>query len=164
MLRFVLLMMTAVSTATVSMAAAAEENGELIDPEVWYADQYAPLWANEPGKNIDALLGFYTDHVRTHETSGAITVIEKARWLKEPMEGWLENDGWLTATLLEVQTTRINKTTASFKASWLDRYKTYPAEVSCGWYLADWLAGQWTFTAYADIECRMHQLKTKESE
>jgi hypothetical protein len=131
------------------------------DPATWYADEYGPLWAGQPGENVDKLLSYYADSVRTHESGGAISVTPKESWLKEPMVGWLENDGWLEAILLDVNTLRINETTASFTASWLDKYEGAFTEVSCGWYLADWQNGQWLFSAYADIDCSKHGLKTE---
>jgi len=131
------------------------------DPTVWFADEYAPLWANMPGNNIDRLLTFYADVIVTHESSGEVTRTDKTTWLKVPMAGWL-TEGWLNATLLDLKSERISATTASFKASWLDRYTSDPEEVSCGWYVADWQSDRWVFTTYADIDCAAHQLKQAE--
>ena len=51
------------------------------------------------------------------------------------MKAWFA-EGWLDSTLKAVRTDRINASTTSFKAIWIDRYSEAPEEYSCGWYLA----------------------------
>lgn len=127
------------------------------DPEVWFVKDYAALWENKPGDNIDAMLTYYHDVVVTHSADGEVYTTQAREWLGEPMQEWLA-DGWLKASLIKVQTDKINATTASFKARWLDRYVDSEAEASCGWYLADMRDGRWSFTAYADLDCAEHGL------
>lgn len=127
------------------------------DPETWYVKDYAALWEDKPGGNIDAMLTHYNDVVVEHSSDGTVTTTAAREWLGAPMQEWLA-DGWLNASLVTVQTDRINATTASFKARWLDRYVNAEEEASCGWYLADLRNDRWTFTAYADIECTEHEL------
>ena len=136
-----------------SVCASADD--VTADPESWYRDAYAPLWADDPAGNAERMLEFYADTVDTHSADGQITRTDKATWLREPMREWLA-DGWLTSELQGLQADRINATTASFKASWLDRYEEEYEELACGWYLADLLDGAWKFTAYADIDCDAH--------
>jgi hypothetical protein len=127
------------------------------DPQAWYRDSYGPLWLNEPWDQVNAMLGHYADNVTTHESSGSITTTDKHQWLAEPIAQW-RAEGWLGSELKALKTDRLNASTASFKASWLDHYSSAPDELSCGWYLADRQAGRWQFTAYADIDCAAHGL------
>ena len=122
------------------------------DPDTWYREDYAPLWADNPGANIARLKTFYADEIVTHEMSGAITREARSSWLVEPLQEWLA-DGWLSAELTAVRTQRINDTTATFMAQWRDRYADGESESSCGWYLADRVDGRWIFTEYAEVEC-----------
>ena len=149
----ILLLIIAVLAPPVSSAATP-------DPDKWYRAGYAPLWADKPGDNIGRILGYYADEVETRSADGSITRTEKGKWLKAPMEGWLA-EGWLRATLIRLETDRINDTTASFKAAWRDEYKDSPDEISCGWYLADVVDGRWRFTVYADLDCEAHGLATE---
>lgn len=139
------------------LSATAHGQGPT-DPEAWYKDNYAPLWANNPGKNVDAILSYYASDVTTHESEGAITVSDSDSWLREPMQEWLAEEGWLKAELQQLTVDRLNASTVVFKASWLDHYEGNETEVSCGWYLADMIDGRWQFTAYADIDCAAHGL------
>ena len=147
---FIILILSAVLSTTVHAQMPT-------DPEAWYRDNYAPLWADSPGKNVDAILAYYASKVRTHEAEGAITVADRDSWLREPMKEWLA-EGWLKAEMQKLTIDRLNPTTAAFKASWLDHYAGGETEVSCGWYLADMIDGRWRFTAYADIDCAAHDL------
>ena len=141
------------AAACFSAGAIADET--IGDPETWYRMDYGPLWASEPGENIDQMLGFYANVVETHSADGEVTRSDKNAWLREPMQEWLA-DGWLSSELRDLEMDRINATTASFKASWLDRYEDSYQELACGWYLADYRHGAWKFTAYADIDCDAH--------
>ena len=136
-------------------AVCASADDAVANPESWYRDAYAPLWAQDPGGNADKMLVFYADTIETHSPDGQITRTDKATWLNEPMGEWLA-DGWLGSELQGLETDRINEATTSFKASWLDRYEEDYEELACGWYLADLLDGAWKFTAYADIDCDAH--------
>ena len=137
----------------VGMVLAGPVIGEVLkDPDAWYREDYAPLWADNPGANVARLKTFYADEVVTHELGGAITREARQAWLVEPMQGWLA-DGWLAAELIAVRTQRINESTAAFTAQWRDRYVGDETEMTCGWYLADAIDGQWTFTEYADVDC-----------
>ncbi len=127
------------------------------DAETWYVEEYAVLWAERPGENIDKLLSHYAEMVSTHNSDGSIDIEPREAWLKEPMEGWLE-EGWLTATLQTVKTDQLNEGTATFKAKWLDAYADGSEEYSCGWYLANHINGSWQFTGYTDIDCEAHKL------
>ena len=136
-----------------SVFAGADDT--LKDPETWYRDAYAPLWAQDPASNVDKMQVFFADTIKTHSSDGQITRTDKSTWLREPMREWLA-DGWLTSELQGLQVDRINETTTSFKASWLDRYEESYEELACGWYLADLVDGAWQFTAYADLDCGAH--------
>jgi hypothetical protein len=127
------------------------------DPETWYVENYAALWEEKPGDNLDAMLTHYAASVVEHSADGTVTTTPAHEWLAQPMQEWLA-DGWLKASLVTVQTDRINATTASFKARWLDLYVDAQEEMSCGWYLADLRNGRWSFTAYADLVCADHGL------
>ena len=128
------------------------------DAEQWYVEDYASLWQGSPGDNIEAMLTHYASEVVTHEADGRITVSPKRDWLVAPMKAWLA-EGWTESELKTVATDRINASTASFKATWIDRYSNAPEDVSCGWYLADLIDGRWQFTAYADLDCAVHDLE-----
>ncbi|MEM9055871.1 MAG: hypothetical protein AAGD86_00250 [Pseudomonadota bacterium] len=146
----------AFAAATLAAVGAAPiAAAELPDPESWYREAYAPLWAKDPGDNIERLVGFYAAEVLTHEADGTLSRDARATWLVEPMKQWLA-EGWLSAKLTALNTRRINASTATFTARWLDRYAGGDTEVSCGWYLADAVDGRWVFTQYADTNCGLH--------
>lgn len=146
-----------VSLALALIASAACAESTIPDPETWYRDGYAPLWADKPGEFIPEMLTYYSDTVETHSSDGGIRRDSKREWLAIPLQQWL-SEGWVGADLKQLRTDRINAATTSFKASWVDRYADQPEEKSCGWYLADLVDGRWQFTAYADIDCAQHDL------
>jgi len=147
--------LTAIFTLVFSLQTLADD--PVADPETWYREGYAVLWADNPGAQMEAMLGYYHDTVETHSDDGLISRDSKRDWLVPSLEQWLA-EGWVSAELKELKTDQINATTASFKASWIDRYEATPEEISCGWYLADRIKGQWQFTAYADLDCAAHGL------
>ncbi len=106
-----------------SVCASADD--AVADPESWYRDAYAPLWAQDPGSNVEKMLVFYADTIETHSPDGQITRTDRATWLNEPMGEWLA-DGWLGSELQGLEADRINGTTIRFKASWLDRDEEFP--------------------------------------
>ena len=112
------------------------------DPEAWYRSAYAPLWADQPAKQIEKMLAFYAPTVETHAADGGISRDDRRTWLAEPIAGWVA-DGWLKSELKELKVDKINTSTVAFKASWVDYYKSAPKELSCGWYLADWSDDHW---------------------
>ncbi|MEP5764942.1 MAG: hypothetical protein ABJ308_10115 [Halieaceae bacterium] len=127
------------------------------DPEAWYRGGYAVLWADKPGQQVEAMLNHYYDTVETHSADGSISRDAKRDWLVPSLKQWLA-EGWVSAELKQLKVDRINASTTSFKASWIDHYKETPDEISCGWYLADMIDGRWQFTAYADLDCAAHGL------
>ena len=127
------------------------------DPQKWFEEAYAPLWNDDPGTKVEAILEHYADEVETHEHNGTLYRTAKEEWLGAPMQEWLA-EGWLGAELTGLKVDRINASTVAFKARWLDHYESEPQAVSCGWYLADLADGRWQFTAYADLECAAHGL------
>ena len=139
------------------LAGLANADGTTPDPETWYRDSYAPLWADKPGTQVEKMLAHYAEVVETHGAEGEISRDNKVDWLKAPIEQWLA-EGWLKAELKALQTDRLNDSTVVFKASWLDSYAGGETELSCGWYLADYIDGSWMFTVYADIDCAAHGL------
>ncbi|MEM8497572.1 MAG: hypothetical protein AAF542_06080 [Pseudomonadota bacterium] len=148
------LLLSSLLFATVVHAA---ETADVPDPYDWYLESYGPLWLNSPENNVQKLMGYYANKVSVHENDGSISIASQKDLIETPMAGWFE-EGWLTAELTELKMDRINTTTSSYKAKWLDRYKSGETEVSCGWYLADLIDGNWAFTAYADIDCEAHGL------
>ena len=126
-----------------------------LDPEAWYRAAYAPLWEADPGDKVDEMLGFYSDSIESHGSAGEISRAATTSWLGESVHIWL-SEGWLNSRLQDLEVDRINPTTTSFKASWVDRYEEAPNELACGWYLADLVHGEWKFTAYADMDCAAH--------
>ncbi len=136
--------------AALHTAQAAAES--VPDPEQWYLNSYAPLWNGTPAADIDKILDHYADEIVTHESDGAISRDDQDAWLAEPMAEWVE-EGWLRAELTELDTHYINETTAAFVGTWTDYYDDGSTEVSCGWYLADFLDGEWIITEYADTDC-----------
>ena len=127
------------------------------DPETWYTQEYAVLWANTPYQDVDKILNHYAKKVTTHNEDGSVDIESRESWLKEPMASWKE-EGWLSATLQTVKTDSLNAGTAVFKAKWLDAYEDGSEEISCGWYLANHQGGRWQFSGYTDIDCSSHEL------
>ena len=65
-----------------SVCASADD--AVADPEAWYRDAYAPLWAQNPAGNAEKMLAFYADTIETHSADGSVTRTDKATWLSEP--------------------------------------------------------------------------------
>lgn len=122
------------------------------DPEAWFRDSYAPLWSERPGEKLDDMLAHYDDEVVSHRADGTRTRTPRREWLEPSLEGWLE-EGWLRAELTGLEVDRLNASTVVFKARWADHYVAEPTEMSCGWYLADRVNGEWRITTYADLDC-----------
>ena len=140
----------AASILLAPIAAVADDH--IPDPEAWYRTSYAPLWNGTPEDDVDAILQHYASEIVTHESDGAISSTEQVAWLAEPMGEWVA-EGWLRAEMTALQTQVINTSTAAFIATWKDYYQDGSTEVSCGWYLADFVDGQWLITSYADTSC-----------
>ena|SRR6056297_3229313 len=134
------------------LAGACAGAAETEDPEDWYRTSYASLWNDTPADDVEEILEHYAEEIATHEVDGVVSTDDRRTWLVEPMREWVAQ-GWLRAELTALDTRRINATTASFIATWLDHYSDGSTEVSCGWYLADHMEGDWLFTAYADTDC-----------
>ena len=135
--------------------ASAFAEQAIPDPEAWYRDGYAPLWEADPAGNTQALTGFYATSVESHMAGGEVRSVTAHEFVAAPIEGWLA-EGWLNSKLQDLQVERINATTTSFKASWVDRNDGAPDTLSCGWYLADYMEGTWKFSAYAELDCAAH--------
>ncbi|GEM_PF-621942 len=137
------------STAFVASPAKADT---IPDAESWYRSSYAPLWNDTPASDVDKILAHYAKEIVTHEVDGTISRDEQMAWLAEPMKEWVA-EGWLRAELTALSTQNINASTATFIATWTDHYDDGSTEVSCGWYLADYLEQGWIITEYADTGC-----------
>ena len=122
------------------------------DAEQWYRTSYAVLWSGSPADNIDEILRHYAPHIVTHTEAGEVRSDARDAWLRGPMAEWVA-DGWQSAELIQLATTVINGSTATFMARWRDLYADGATEESCGWYLADRIDKQWMITAYADSVC-----------
>jgi len=126
------------------------------DPETWYRDGYAPLYEADPAGNIEAMIGYYAASVESHYEDGTIKTVSAHDFVALHIEGALA-DGWLTSKLQDLQVEPLNRTTASFKASWIDRYEGEPdGLLLCDWRLADFVDGAWKFTTYVDLDCASH--------
>ena len=147
---------TRLALSPVALATALFAGGEIADSvpdaEQWYLTSYAPLWNGTPAADVDKILDHYAEEIVTHETDGSISRDDQNSWLAEPMAEWVA-EGWLRAELTDLDTHQINATTAAFVGTWMDHYDDGSTEVSCGWYLADYLDGEWIITEYADTDC-----------
>lgn len=135
---------------------SAHADGQSPDPEQWYREGYAPLWADRPSERVAEILTYYADEIETHEPDGTVSREPKVGWM--PMDEWVA-EGWIDSELTGLETDRINTTTATFKARWLDHYESGKEETTCGWYLAKLREGRWQFTDYADIDCADHDFQ-----
>ena len=147
-----LILLTVMLLAPVGLAADA-----MPDPAAWYQESYGPLWLENPGDKIVALQAHYADEVLSHRADGTIERVARNAWMAGSIVEWLA-EGWVGSELVGLQTDRINASTVAFKARWRDFYDAAADEYSCGWYLADFIEGQWQFTAYADLNCADHGL------
>ena len=122
------------------------------DAENWYRTSYAPLWSGSPVDDVDRILEHYAPEIVTHESDGTISREEQVAWLATPMQEWV-SQGWVRAEMTALNTHLINASTAAFVATWKDYYDDGSTEVSCGWYLADFVDDEWMITEYADTTC-----------
>jgi hypothetical protein len=139
---------------TISTLSAAEK-GQVPDPEKWYLESYGAMWSSEPWNNGDQTLNFYAANIQEHEPGGGIVSYDSVSWMEGLLAMW-KDEGWLGSEVGALRVTRINESTVSFMARWDDRNKGADDEISCGWYLADLMDGQWKFTQYANIDCAEH--------
>ena len=131
------LFLAAIATILPSMAIA-----EAPDPDTWYKDQYAPLWADKPWDKISEIVAYYPND------DGEIA---------ESIAGWRAEE-WVSSELTGYRSDHLNGTTSTFKVKWLDRYSDGSTESSCGWYLAEYKNDAWGFVRYEDIDCDAHEL------
>jgi hypothetical protein len=145
-------MVWAVLAAVCALAAFADIAVVTPDPRAWYVDEYGPVWEQASERTAAEAMPFYEDEIRVYGADGAVQQPQTSSWLEAVAANWI-SEGWLGSGLSNVMTDRINATIASFKARYLDRYAGGEESYSCGWYLAHFQDGAWTFTAYAEIDC-----------
>lgn len=126
------------------------------DPEAWYRDSYAVLWADAPWDQPEALMAHSADQVVIHDAAEGLVVVGND-WLLQPLQGW-RDEGWLNSELSALEMDRINDQLATFKVRWQDNNDDDTIEFSCSWYQADYLDGAWKLTGYADMDCAAHGL------
>lgn len=127
------------------------------DPEAWYRDSYAVLWADAPWDQPEALKAHSGDRVVIHRADGGLDVLGND-WLLQNLQMW-RDEGWLNSELSALETERIHDTLATFKVRWQDNNEGGVVEFSCSWYQADYLDGAWKLTGYADMDCAAHGLE-----
>jgi len=152
-MRFSFLCLLLLGLAPVSVQAESVDP----DPNDWFKNQYAPLWKENPWDKVDEIAKFYGESVGVHPPRGAVPVVTSRLWLSRGIDGW-RSEGWFSSVLAGYQSNMLNPSTVLIKAKWLDLYSDGSKEFSCGWYLADFDRGRWSFTEYAEIECTDHNL------
>jgi hypothetical protein len=135
-----------------AMAVSGDVAAETPDPEKWYAEDYVPIWRKVTPNTADEATYFYHSEIRGHEPGGEVITYDAPTWLTDLVAEWVA-DGWTGSEVPNIQVNRINESTTSFTARYLDYYEGGATEYSCGWYLADLMDGQWKFTHYAEINC-----------
>lgn len=135
-----------------TLASSDSTWAEAPDPEAWYRDQYAPLWEDNPQAVADSVKPFYHSQIVLNEPCGRLAARDSAQWLDENVSIWVD-EGWLGSNVSDLRVDRVNATSVTFTARWLDRYQERDDEYSCGWYAADVFDGQWQFTRYEDLDC-----------
>ena len=143
--------------AFILLAGIVHADTDIPDPEQWYKQNYAPLWAEDPAARLDQYAGYYDEKIFSHASSGENGMVSSLEWLEEGINGWLA-DAWVGSDLAVMAADRLNETTTVFKTRWVDRYSDRADESSCGWYLADYKDGRWVFTSYVEIDCEAHGL------
>ncbi len=136
--------------ALLSVAALADDHE--VDINDWYANEYAPLWAEDARDKLDEIASHYTETIDFHSGQGAATTHDSREWVAEGIEYWLSYE-WRGSDLVSYRYELVNPTTAVFYTQWLDRYAGGAEELSCGWYLASEHDGDWKITDYASILC-----------
>ena len=119
------------------------------DPEAWFRNEYGPVWKDVSAELAGKIKAFYHAEVTVHEPGGERITHNTSQWVDELLTLW-SGEGWLGSSVPDIRTHRINDTTAT---RWLDLYTGGESEFSCGWYLADYIDGQWQFTHYAEMDC-----------
>jgi hypothetical protein len=127
------------------------------DPNDWFKNQYAPTWKDVPWNHVDEIAKFYAETISVHSPGNTEPMVPSLPWLSQIINSW-KSDGWVSSILLGSQSDRLNHSAVLFKAKWLDMHSDGSEEFSCGWYMADLFHGRWLVVAYAEIECKDHQL------
>jgi len=140
------------------LAQTATASDCIPDPQQWFTESYAPLWAADTGEKLDQVTNHYAETILDHPASGVPVEENSRQWLTGAIRGW-QSEGWLGSELDGFSMDRINSSTVVFKTRWHDRYEDNVIAYECGWYQADLIDGQWNFTQYATIDCAAHGLE-----
>lgn len=135
-----------------SFLCLADAMADVPDPEQWFRTDYAPIWRVSADLQSGLVASFYHSEIIIHEPGEGRGRVDSDQWIDELLTTWA-SEGWLGSTVPDIRAHRINETTTTFTTRWLDRYEGGETEYSCGWYLADYLDGQWQFTHYAEMDC-----------
>jgi len=135
--------------------ASLGEAADIPDPEKWYVESYAPIWREVTTDTASEAGHFYHSQILVHNPDGEVITHDSATWLADSVTEWIA-DGWTGSQVPDIRVNRINESTTSFIARYLDHYEGGTEEYTCGWYLADLIDGQWKFTHYAETACVAH--------
>jgi len=122
------------------------------DPEAWYRDDYAPVFAVGVTDRLEPVLAHYAETVLLHEANSGYRLVRARDWIQPALNEW-DASGWLGSELADLSVEQINPTSTLFQARWQDIYANGSEEPTCGLYIAGLKDGRWRFTGFFDTGC-----------
>lgn len=121
------------------------------DLDKWFRDGYAALYAENAWERADEFAQYMTDDIAYRGDDG-LRVTDINGFVVDSLDTW-RDEGWLGTDVAGLDTRLLNASTALFDVQWRDRNDDGSIEMSCGWYVADKVEGQWLLSQYIEVVC-----------
>ena len=132
----------------VAMPASAETADEL---DKWFREGYAALYAENAWDRAEEFAQYFSDEIAVRSDDG-LSVSDVNDFVIDSLDVW-RSEGWLGTDVAALSTRLLNESTVLFDVRWLDRNDDGSTEVSCGWYIADKIDGNWLLSQYVSMAC-----------
>ena len=134
--------------ALAAIPASADTSADL---DQWFRDGYAALYVENAWDHAGKFSQYFSDEivVRSDES---LAVTDVNGFVVDQLDGW-RSEGWLGTDVANLETRKLNATTAVFDVKWLDRNDDGSTEISCGWYFADKVGAKWLLSQYISMAC-----------
>ena len=128
---------------------AAADTAEDLDK--WFREGYAALYVESAWDRADEFAQYFSDEIAVRSDDG-LNVADVNDFVVDSLDVW-RSEGWLGTDVADLSTRLLNESTVLFDVRWLDRNDDGSTEVSCGWYIADKIGGQWLLSQYVSMAC-----------
>ncbi|MEM7504817.1 MAG: hypothetical protein AAF417_22495 [Pseudomonadota bacterium] len=121
------------------------------DLDKWFRDGYAALYAKDAWDRSSEFAQYFADEIAYRSDEG-LDVVDVNEFVVDSLDEW-RSQGWLATDVAKLDTGLLNATTALFAVKWSDRNDDGSTELSCGWYIADKIRGEWLLSQYIAMAC-----------